>query len=368
MRKDREVISMLSKKVLTALATLALVAVPAAVMAGDFHTGITLVCSDCHVMHYSQQHGYNADGTGTFTPLNNGPHEFLLRDDINDLCRSCHDGQSWAPDVFESHGNGFVRQAGALNEVGGNGLYPETTGHTLGSTDTAPGGTFNDPVHGLTCVNCHAAHGGNAGGNSYRNLGGYGTAVGSATAISYSRGDVEGSNDLNLWVFEDQSSGNSVNHYGRSAITFNEPVGATSVSAYGDFCKGCHTNFHGAVGGAEIGGVLDPVSGYYEEFIRHPSTSESDIGGIGGGHSRLTQLTGHTNQVQVMSPAGQRADAYDGTDTGLSPSCFSCHKGHGNQNAFGLIYMTGTGTVTEEGDQATGAARDLCRQCHGQGA
>jgi hypothetical protein len=316
-------------------------------------------------MHYSQSHGYNADGGGIFTPLNNGPHHFLLRDDINSLCLSCHDGGTFAPDVFESHANGFVRQAGALNEVGGNGLYPETTGHSLGSTDVAPGGTWSDATHGLNCVNCHSPHGGNAGGNSYRNLGGYGTAVGFNLAIPYSRGDVEGSNDLTTWVYEDASSGNNVNHYGQTAITFNEPVGATSVSAYGDFCQGCHTNFHGAVGGAEIGGVL--VGAVWEEFIRHPSTSEADIGAIGGGHSSSGVFTGKTNQVQVMSPTGQRAGAYDGTDTGLSPSCFSCHKGHGNQNAFGLIHMTGTGTVTEEGDNAAATPRDLCKQCHVQG-
>jgi hypothetical protein len=44
----------------------------------------------------------------------------------------------------------------------------------------------------------------------------------------------------------------------------------------------------------------------------------------------------------------------------------SCHKSHGNQNAFGLIFMSGTGTITDNGDG--GAYRDLCRQCHRQGS
>jgi hypothetical protein len=44
----------------------------------------------------------------------------------------------------------------------------------------------------------------------------------------------------------------------------------------------------------------------------------------------------------------------------------SCHKAHGNQNSFGLIYMSGTGTVTEEGDDGV-QAKDLCKQCHVQG-
>src|SRR5215510_9516074 len=115
--------------------------------AGDYHFGVDLICSDCHVMHYSQSHGTNPDGSGLFTPLAGGPHEFLLRNDINDLCLSCHEGQTFAPDVFETNTNSYVRQAGALNMVGGSADYPPTTGHTLGSTAVAPGSSpaWSDP-------------------------------------------------------------------------------------------------------------------------------------------------------------------------------------------------------------------------------
>ncbi len=66
-----------------------------------------------------------------------------------------------------------------------------------------------------------------------------------------------------------------------------------------------------------------------------------------------------------MSPTGQKpkpygsATGYDGTDTELTPSCMSCHKSHGNQNAFGLIYMVGTGTVTEQGDDGARRSQQL---------
>ncbi len=352
---------MLHAGVLVAVAALASVS-----FAGDFHYGQNLICSDCHVMHYSQAHGYNADGSGIFAPMDGtGPHEYLLRNDVNDLCLACHDGQSWAPDVFESHANGYVRQAGALNELGGNGLYPAATGHTLNSTDVAPGGTFSNPG-GLECTDCHSPHGRTRGittttdpQGAYRNLF---VDLPSFVSITYSRLDVELANDLTKWVFEDASSGVSANHYGYNHITFNEPNAAKS--AYGDFCKACHTNFHGDVGGAELGGV-DIGGGLYEEFHRHP-TNGSNIGAIGGGHSSLSRFAGKVNQVQVMSPAGKRAGTYTSTDTDLSPSCMSCHKSHGNQNAFGLIYMLGTGTVTEQGDAGVDA-RNLCRQCHGMG-
>lgn len=338
---------------------LALCAVASLSFAGDYHRNLSLVCSDCHTMHFSQEHGYNPDGSGFSTTLGaGGPYHYLLRNDVNTLCLSCHNGSAFAPDVFEAHGNGYVRQAGALNNESSGAPYYPTTGHTLDSTDPAPGGTFAN-ADGLNCVNCHAAHGSGLGGNSYRNLGGFGTAVGSATAISYSRGDVEGANPLSTWVHEAISSGTSANHYGVGAITFNEPV--VAESKYAAFCKGCHTDFHGAVGGPEVGGTGVPA----EEFVRHPNAGV-DIGAIGGGHSTLTTLTSKVNQVQVMSPTGQKAGAYNGTDTGLTPSCMSCHKGHGNQNAFGLIYMSGTGTIDEEGDDGVGS-RNTCKQCHGQG-
>jgi hypothetical protein len=67
-----------------------------------------------------------------------------------------------------------------------------------------------------------------------------------------------------------------------------------------------------------------------------------------------------------MSAAGHKPGTYATTDTDLTMSCMSCHKGHGNQNAFGLIYMLGTGTVTEQGDAGVDA-RNMCRQCHGMG-
>ncbi len=339
--------------------------------AGDWHTGVNLICADCHVMHASQSHGYNANGGGNFTALGAaGPYEFLLRNDINDLCLSCHDGQNFAPDVLETHSAGYVRQAGALNDVSSTGSYHPENGHTLGSGLVAPGGTWRN-LTGLNCVDCHAPHGRTQSGlpsnGGYRNL--YGP---SGISLSYSRGDVEPSNDLTRWVFEDVSSGVNANHYGYNHITFNEPV--TTESQYATFCKSCHTDFHGSLGGAEIGGVLAPAPnplGLLDEFKRHPA-STVNIGALGGGHSSLARFVGtspvvpNRNQVQVMSPTGVRAGSYAIGNTDLTASCMSCHKGHGNQNAFGLIFMLGSGAVTEQGDAGVDT-RNLCRQCHSMG-
>lgn len=342
---------------MAAMAVLLVIAIGGAVQAGDFHRGTQLICSDCHTMHFSVSHGYNPDGSGITTPLDpGGPFHFLLRNEINQLCLSCHDSQGFAPDVFKANTGANIRQAGALNEVGGDTLYPESTGHTLGSTDEAPGS--NPPLDfgpdGLQCINCHGAHGANfVGINPYRNLGGFGTQTGGGFAISYSVG---GAPDTTKDVYETAAA-----RYDISNVWFMEPDSQKSKMA--EFCKSCHTDFHGAVGGEEIGGV--PHNSAFEEFIRHPSAGV-DIGVIGGGHSSLGVFTGHDNQVKVMDPDGNQGN-WTTASTALTPTCISCHKGHGNQNAFGLIFMSGSGTVTEEGDTSGTGVRDLCKQCHVQG-
>jgi len=73
--------------------------------AGEYHTGASLVCSQCHSMHYSQSHTYAGadDDNGNLqgTPPDQadmsagGPYEKLLRDADSALCLSCH----------KSHGN-----------------------------------------------------------------------------------------------------------------------------------------------------------------------------------------------------------------------------------------------------------------------
>ena len=329
---------------IAAVVTVAAVLAAAPAMAGDYHAGLNLICSDCHTMHYSVSHGY--DG-GTAPTLGTGPNERLLKAPVADLCLTCHDGSTSAPDVLNANTGTHVREAGALTTLSGNtGGYDIYMGHTLGSTDPAPGGTWTD-TNGLTCTDCHSAHNapnastidvfGHTTVNPYRNLSRRAGGSSNNITVSY----VVGTNDPNYDVNEtDATLGQIPTHYSIDNVRFNEPV--TTMSGMGEFCKKCHTNFHGSHTDANMRDS--------SHWLRHP-TADADLGS-----TMSTQYSGHANKVKIM-----------GSGTTGTPSCMSCHKGHGNKNAFGLIYMAGTGTVTtEEGDDGT-TIRDLCRQCHSQG-
>jgi len=334
--------------------------------AGEYHVSNTLICYDCHTMHFSMAHGWDG-GTVASVPtpggswLGSGPNHYLLKNPANTLCLECHDGQTFAPDVVETNTNPvYVREAGALNNGGGT-PYEDWKGHTLDSTATPPGGS---PLSGgLECTNCHTQHG-RAG--VYRNLG----PRSGVPQVIYQISTSQPGTSVDVWInlaSYTAGSGNAATfgpYYDQANIRFlrNENPAYNSSNNIVAQCAYCHSNFHGAVGGAEIGGTGTPP----EEFIRHPS-SGVDIGGLGGGgHSALTRYTAATNKVKVAT------NDYTGY-TNSSPICVSCHKAHGNQNPFGLIFMSRTtGTISEEGTTPAAATladgvRNLCGQCHGQG-
>jgi hypothetical protein len=220
--------------------------------------------------------------------------------------------------------------------------------------------SWNNP-DGFNCTDCHEPHGDPDGAvdvltnpitNVYRNLR---TDAGNDGSGSVNVSYAITTNDLTKDVYES----NGPAEYSVNDVFFNEPADTSSPARSGmaEWCKKCHTNFHGDKGGTEVGG------GTGVAWLRHPSAG-ADIGALQPGtHSDDAIYNAKTNKVKVMDPGGNWGSALDGNET---PFCLSCHKAHGNQNAFGLIYMSGEGDVTEEGDDGT-AARDLCHQCHGQG-
>ncbi|HSB80846.1 MAG TPA: hypothetical protein VLM91_18850 [Candidatus Methylomirabilis sp.] len=368
--------------------------------AGEYHVGGQLFCYDCHTMHYSMSHGWDASHTTPIAPGTNGsngnwlgstgPNERLLKMPVNDLCASCHDGQTFAPDVIGTNTNVIAtaggRSAGALNHVGGAGAgYEEWKGHTVGSTNPAPG--YNPTLVGLTdplpagseleCVSCHSAHGSKA---SFRNLGPRSFSTNSTVRANFSPTYVIGAaNDAtkDIWInlpSYTAGSGNAATFnpfYAQANISFNKTFvnGSTLVGTLetsnrmGSFCAACHSNFHG-------GPTNTSTVAIGADFMRHP-TAGVDVPSRYNNGRTTAPAAPPIARVRVFG------DQPIGTPSTGSPGCITCHKAHGNQNPFGLIFLSQQATtVTEEGgfapsqtatDAGTGL-RNLCWQCHGMGA
>lgn len=338
--------------------------------AGDYHSGLNLLCSDCHTMHYSQAHAYAPaynNGFGTRSggaPLANGPQAYLLRDNVNNLCLSCHDNGAafGAPDVYINNTGAFTanaRNAGYLNATGD---VIENAGHTLGwNTGTAPGSSAVDfSLNPLDCVSCHEQH----GSANFRNLKADPGADegGSASGLTVTYGGVA-DNSTDVYV-----RGVANEQYYEQDLDWQRPLAATGGSAIATWCGGCHEDFHGAAGDPNIGGS-DAGGGDWSMFERHP-VATVDIGAKSGTEAtNLTRWTGATNRVKVMSPDG----VWGGTTTQATPTCISCHKAHGNSNAFGLILRdrastiaTGVNSIEQENGSNLGKYEHLCAQCHVQ--
>ena len=351
---------------------------------GEYHVGQWLLCYDCHSMHYSQSHSYAGSGavgttgaaSGNWLGASGGPFQHLLKAaNVDDLFLACHDGKNFAPDVFRENTNTYVRQGGGLNRSGGGAPYEDWKGHTLDADAYPPGGTSNVT---LTCKSCHQVHGSVM---SYRNLNGCEPSVTSG-CITYSKGGTYGSRDrtkdvwLKQWTFGDLQG-----NYSYDSMHFNEPQ--PNGSRYAKFCAGCHNSFHGFVGDPDtVGGTpsLPSCPSGTCGFIRHPNSvvniGASNPSDSPGGESSIAQYNGGRTRVHVMSSVSAKdyldPGASFSSGDGLTPSCFSCHRAHGNQNPFGLIFLNrNAAIVTEEGGSVSGEStdtgtglRNLCAQCH----
>lgn len=360
---------------------------------GMYHSGSSLICFDCHTMHYSQAHDYvSANPPAGGAVLSGGPNAYLLRQ--ANICLACHDGQASAPDVYGANFNASPtggRSAGAIST--GTTPFEAWKGHYMpnpGTNTTAPPGYdaagtltgaaanwYTGTTNGLQCGSCHDVHGNAA----YRNLGP--PALG-ANAANFQPSYVISTTNTttsDVWININPAtytagSGSAATfnpYYDTNNIFYNRNdaamAGGTDKTSnkVASLCAACHAQFHGGPGNTNIGGQTWQMTG----FLRHP-TAQITLGASGGqgyaAHSTLAQYTAANNKVKVASST--QGPAY----TDASPFCGSCHKAHGNQNPFGLIFMARTpaGTIYEEGTQsgpsnANAGTRNLCGQCHSQG-
>lgn len=356
--------------------------------AAEYHNSAkqTLICYDCHTMHASVNQGFSAsdpynDGRGVWAdPAGdpNGNVHLLKGDGPSATCMLCHDNQTFAPDVVGVNTNSGVvphRSAGALTT--GSGDYEDYKGHTIGSMDEAPGssGGYTVGEHGLECNSCHAQHGGP--GDPFRMLASWGPPNGPTYSIGTSQDTTK-----DVWVNTSTVTvGNGsldADYYSYDTITFSRDASGTNAIV-GDVCGKCHNQFHGGLGSEEISGEVnktDPVSGgtIGVGFTRHPASYVT----LGDSHgSNRDDYLGGTHKTRVLSNEQDLiANNPTSTTEEISPFCLSCHKAHGNQNPFGLFFLSQSATaVNEQGGYAAGqdtssipvGFRNLCGQCHGQG-
>lgn len=342
--------------------------------AGDYHITTSLRCSECHTMHASRSHGLNQE---TFEDefidigINQaGNRNLLLHDGTNATCLACHDNNASFPDVLGTNAGsvaGTVRSAGALNAAATSGFtagtgYDHFDGHTLGSDVVPPGfiGVYEpSPQENFNCANCHAVHGSNAfrnlGLSQYMGLPGFSGSPTNpflAAGPAYNMLDNASGTRPAALVTDDVFVSTPARTYLTTDVVFKKGTGGMNA-----YCAVCHGNFHGDANTRDLIGGID--------FVRHPTS------GVVRDVAQTGLIAGA--QTDLVRPAWVTEGA---TESGnFEAACLSCHKGHGNQNGYGLIYPTNVGAVTnfEEGDadvaasSASAEIRNLCITCHAQG-
>ena len=315
-------------------------------LAGDFHTTTSLVCSDCHVMHYSETHTFT--GAATPDPLlaPGGPFPRLLKNSQSQLCLACHDGKIDAPDVRGSNTGIFIRAAGQLT-VSGDGN--EGTGHTIGSAAAPPGGTWSNP--GFQCIHCHDKH----GNGYYRNLlPNPGTSTGKT--VTY----MTGSAYTGTAAIQQLAKTPLSTHYAASNILYRQSQASSTNFGLSEWCGGCHGDFHGAGGASNIGGSPSGDTGI-SRWLRHPTRDVTMAEGVANRHVDTTHwFSSLLSRVPVVSPNGTIPGTASGSDNEVF--CGSCHKAHGSQHLIGLIFDNETTVTAEDGT----SLNQTCQQCHYQ--
>lgn len=308
-----------------------------------FHSSADLVCSDCHIVHASQAHGY-ADGSTppptVIIPYAGVANRNLLRTaDPVDLCLTCHDGRNFAPDVLSADANGLTqRSAGSFDA-------PEVVnpmGHDLGRGLPREGWDLCFRCHfssgdqmKVTCIDCHNPHGN-----------------GIARNLQWAS-DPGATPQLGLFS---NPGATGMSRYEQENVSY----GAVSGDLYepSNMCLDCHHIFSGQ-------SYIDAGNDGIHE--RHPTfdSERSSPNSIRQGEARGSTVPAHweggsgsgfqgTSRVRPVVPqAGGylAARLIDADENGVF--CLSCHRAHGSDQPFGLVFPA-----------SGGANAPGCDQCH----
>ena len=306
-----------------------------------YHNGDTLMCTDCHSIHASAQHALDGDTAGF--PYTEPAHTKLLKKaDPVDVCLSCHDSMAGVPDVITTDVNGLTeRSAGFLDQPD----TPSFRGHNLGrglSLDTLCerchfGGSMATAT--VSCIDCHNPH----GNDKARNLQWASSPGGEPVFALFTRPGVTG-----LQKYERANTAHSYVPLAATEITnmcidchhaFFDDSSHTYTKPGGMTHFGRHANFNsewGALDTISVGGVTGSTD---------PAHWDAGTGSGFDGAARVPFVA--TGATTFMQAAAVNA-------TANAVFCLSCHKAHGGDQPFGLMWVPGT-TPRPKG----------CDQCHG---
>jgi cytochrome c553 len=238
------------------------------------------------------------------------------------------------------------RAAGAIQSAVG---VAANKGHSLGVTnETAAGSnpivTFAD---GLTCVSCHDAH----GNDNYRNLQ---SSVGNATSIKVTFQNAAYSGVSS--IFQVAVNPTSI-HYSTGNIQYRKD---NTVDGLSQWCKGCHTNFHGSGGDPNVGGTpTGDTNSADAEWLRHPTIDVTFAEGVTNQHIDSSGwFSDYASRLPVVSTSNQIPGTSSTSDNQVA--CITCHKAHGSSNKYALIFDNPTTTDLEDGT----SMYQSCQQCH----
>lgn len=315
-----------------------LVQMPSGSRAGDYHRGSdgSLRCSDCHTAHYSQGGSVPSDWG------QDGAYRLLLKKEmINDLCLMCHDGTDGeAPNV--KNPADYISSAGAFNPTG---TPDESNRHSLGSTSAPPGFQGTWEAVPLTCTSCHDPH----GNQYYRNLK-PNPGQASSITITYMTGSTYDDNSAIQMVAAIPLS----TRYSTANIRYRQTLKAPGNYGLSAWCAGCHGQFHGAGGAANMGGSVDGDTGS-SPWLRHPTQDVTMGEGNTNGHVSLLHWSSSLNsRTPVVSPNSTLGDDDD------QVFCGSCHKAHGSTHRNNLLWDNEQTEANEDGTKLL----NTCQQCH----